>query len=419
MDQEENIHRSSYNNSGGGSGGGGCGGEGGGGSSGRSKKVKQKKVPQRGLGVAQLEKIRLEEQQNKDAALQATDLLAKSIVSHSEANFRPNFSPPSNSISLAPPSPNDLPLPNSSYNLAQSIPNIEFLHPNSVQFSKSLNVGGGEIGMAAGNTWPRLWNGEYNLEGRDLQGFTIRPHENFPYESNPTGVLPLLGEPQRVHQFQPPASSSLVNASSGISSSSVLNFQMEPPSNQNYLGNNYRPFWPEDEKMVGIKRSYPFSMETPPAPSFLGKIHHGHLITISGSDESCSCSNRCTTQMEPSIKIYSRECPSTPIPLPERNPSELIRENRGLSGDFLTLAPPSAAASSSLLNSKHKGQHGQDLSDSEYFHCQESAKDPNQSLMEQPPFTFFPSNVQIGQGTTYVDNGNGEKQVAIDLNLKL
>ena len=51
------------------SGSGGGGGSGGIGSVGRSsKKPKQKKVPQRGLGVAQLEKIRLEEQQKRDAA---------------------------------------------------------------------------------------------------------------------------------------------------------------------------------------------------------------------------------------------------------------------------------------------------------------------------------------------------------------
>ncbi|KAL2496457.1 uncharacterized protein Fot_40214 [Forsythia ovata] len=294
MGREEHIHMCSYSSSGGGSSGGGGGaggGEGGGGgggcsSSGRSKKVKQKKVPQRGLGVAQLEKIRLEEQQKKDAALQAANLLAKSIVSPRETNFRSNLSPSSNSIPLSPPSPNDLPSPNSSYNLPQSIPNIEFLHPNSLQFSKPLNVGGGEIGLAAisgagHGSWPRLWNGEYNLEGRDLHGFTIRPRMNFPYDSNP-GALPLPSAPQRVHHFQQPASSSMVNASSGISSSSVLNFQMEPPSNQSYLGNNYRPFWPEEEKMVGIKRSYPFSMETPPAPSFQGKFHPTHLITISG-----------------------------------------------------------------------------------------------------------------------------------------
>ena len=46
--------------------GGGSGGIGGIGRS--SKKPRQKKVPQRGLGVAQLEKIRLEEQQKRDAA---------------------------------------------------------------------------------------------------------------------------------------------------------------------------------------------------------------------------------------------------------------------------------------------------------------------------------------------------------------
>lgn len=217
-----------------------------------------------------------------------------------------------------------------------------------------------------------------------------------------------------------------VNASSGISSSSsVLNFQMEPPSNQSYLGNNYRPFWPAEEKMVGIKRSYPFSMETPPAPSFQGKFHPTHLIAISGSDESGSCSNGCTAQMETSIKKCSREGPSTPSPLLKRNPNEVTRENRGLNVDFLTLAPPAA---SSPLSSKHKhpfaysGHHEQELSDFEYIHSQgsaASAKDPDRGSTQQLPFTFFPSKVQIGQGSSCFDYGNGEKQETIDLNLKL
>ncbi|XP_022847756.1 uncharacterized protein LOC111370315 [Olea europaea var. sylvestris] len=385
----------------------GCSGGGGGG---RSKKEKQKKVPRRGLGVAQLEKIRLEQKKN-DATLIAANLLAKSIVSLS-----------SNSIPLAPPSPNDLPSPNSTYNLSQSIPYIEFLHPNSVQFSKPLIVSGGEIGLEHGS-WPRLWNGEYNLEGRNLHRFTIQAHTIFPYESNPFGVLPLPSAQQRVHQFQPPTSSSMGNAYSGISSSSVLDFQIEPPSNQSYLGNNYRLFWPEEEKMVGgIKRSYPFSMETPPAPSFHGKFHPKYLISISGSDETGSCSNGCTTQMEPSIKKCSRENPSTPGPLPEQNPNEVTRENRGLNGDFLTLAPPVA---SFPLISRHKhpyaysGHQEQELSDLEYIHSQGSAKDPERRSIQQLPFTFFPSKVQIGQGSSCFDYANGEKRETVDLDLKL
>lgn len=74
-----------------------------------------------------------------------------------------------------------------------------------------------------------------------------------------------------------------------------------------------------------------------------------------------------------SLNDFFRENPSTPGPLPERNPNEVTRENRGLNGDFLTLAPPAA---SFPLISRHKhpyaysGHQEQELSDLEYIHSQ-------------------------------------------------
>ncbi|KAF7849246.1 hypothetical protein BT93_L1049 [Corymbia citriodora subsp. variegata] len=51
-----------------------------------SKKQKQKKVPQRGLGVAQLEKIRIEEQQKRDAA---TIFPSPAAISQSSSCYLP------------------------------------------------------------------------------------------------------------------------------------------------------------------------------------------------------------------------------------------------------------------------------------------------------------------------------------------
>ena len=48
-----------------------------------SKKNKAKKVPQRGLGVAQLEKLRIEEQQKSSSAVAAASLSSSSNPSHS------------------------------------------------------------------------------------------------------------------------------------------------------------------------------------------------------------------------------------------------------------------------------------------------------------------------------------------------
>lgn len=217
MAQEEHILSSSHSGSGGGdSGGGGSGGGGGGGggaSSDRSKYVKQKKVPQRGLGVAQLEKIRLEEQRKREA-LQAANVLANNAIgSVNDAatclavrcpSFGPTLSPSPNLVPH-PPSPTNFPSPNALYRSAPSVP---------TQITKQLNQGGVDIGLQAisspGNgNWSRLWNGEYNLEGEkhrvDYLGVAFRPQVNLQYESNaPVGPLPSL--PQRSYQFQQPSS---------------------------------------------------------------------------------------------------------------------------------------------------------------------------------------------------------------------
>ncbi|KAL2483572.1 uncharacterized protein Fot_45016 [Forsythia ovata] len=427
MAQEEHILRCSFSTGGGGCGEGGGVDDGGGGS--RSKKIKQKKVPQRGLGVAQLEKIRLDEQQKKEAALQAANFLANNAIgSHGDStaclaipspSVRPNFCSSSNSIPLPPPSPTDLPSPNFLYMPVQSSKNVKVLLPNSVQLSKHLNVGGKEIGLPAisspgqGN-WPRLWNGEQNLEGEkqilDHRRFAFWPRVKFPYESNAL-VLPL---PQRSHQFQHPSSSSTVNVSSGTSSSSVLKFQMEPPSNQIFHDNNYAPLSPKDEKMVGMKRSYPFSLESPTAPSCQCKFRPTYVTSTSRSDESASCSNGCTNHLEPSCK-YIREDPPNTSPLPEQNDSGVIRENKELNGDFLTLAPPAPATQP--LKHKHplaySGYREQELTDFGCLSSQELAKDsiqrpgPSRSI-ERPPFSFFPTKMQIDQAIIHARDGNGK-----------
>ncbi|KAL2466791.1 WAS/WASL-interacting protein family member 1 [Abeliophyllum distichum] len=438
MAQEEHILRCSFSTGGGGCsnlGGGGDEGGGGvddGGGGSRSKKIKQKKVPQRGLGVAQLEKIRLEEQQKKEAALQAANNLANNAIgSHSDStaclampcpSVRPNLCSSSNSIPLPPPSPTDLPSPNFLYMSVQSSKNVKVLHPNSVQLSKPLNVGRKEIGLPAilgpgqGN-WPRLWNGEQNLEGEkqilDHHRFAFWPRVKFPL-------------PQISHQFQHP-SSSTVNVSPGTSSSSVLKFQMEPPSNQIFCDNNYAPLSPKDEKMVGMKRSYPFSLESPTAPSCQCKFQPTYVTSTSRPDESASCSNGCTNHLEPSNK-YIREDPPNTSPLPEQNASGVIRENKELNGDFLTLAPPAPATL--RLNLKHKhplaysGYQEQELTD---FGCPSSQAFAKGSIqrpgpsrsMERPTFSFFPTKVQIDQAIIHARNGNGKIGEPVDLSLKL
>ncbi|CAK9151677.1 unnamed protein product [Ilex paraguariensis] len=436
MAQEEHSQKCSNSSSGGGSGGGGGGRS--------SKKLKQKKVPQRGLGVAQLEKIRLEEQQKRDAALQAASVLSpNSIISPSDSascvavqcpNFRPNLSP--SSIPLPPPPPppatTDLSSPKSTFRPSSSIQNVDHFHSNSVSLSKPLNVGRGEVGWSPilgpehGNC-PKLWNGEYNLEGESRRvnhhGFFFGSNVNFPCESN-SSSWPLPSMMQRSQQFHQQSSLSMVNVSSWTSSSSAMNFQMEPPSNQSYCSNNYTPLWLEEEKMVGMKRPYPFSLDNPPGLSFPGKFPPTYFAPVSKSDDSASCGNGDTLNIEPGNPLF-RDGPPSSGGISEPNSKKVIKDN----GDFLTLAPP--ANSLPHLSSKNNdpspylGTHFRELSNVESLPNQGSPEDPihrggSCGSSHQSFFSFFPSaTVRIGEAATTISNCNGEEGERVDLNLKL
>ncbi|KAK9152956.1 hypothetical protein Sjap_000436 [Stephania japonica] len=81
-----------------------------GGGSRTTKKLKQRKIPQRGLGVAQLEKIRLEEQQkkgNSHSNRQSTSAIVFAPPSPTDlSSFRPSTPiSPSNFEKLSPPPP--------------------------------------------------------------------------------------------------------------------------------------------------------------------------------------------------------------------------------------------------------------------------------------------------------------------------
>lgn len=226
MAQEEHNQRCGNSNSTNGGGGGCFGGGSGGsgtGSNRSSKKLKQKKVPQRGLGVAQLEKIRIEEQQKRGAAnfspnslVSPTNSSCFAVGQCAPTNFRQDSPFP---VPLPPPPSTDLSAPNSVFRPPSSIPNVDPLHLTSVPLPNQPNGGGGGIGYPAipglghGN-WPRLWNGDYSLEREshrlDQNGFVVRSNINSPYECNPLWPPPSLI--QKAHQFQQqPSSSSTVS----------------------------------------------------------------------------------------------------------------------------------------------------------------------------------------------------------------
>ncbi|KAL1563759.1 protein SPEAR2 [Salvia divinorum] len=304
MAQEENVFGCSYS----GSSGGNC----------RSKKTKPKKVPQRGLGVAQLEKIRIEEEQKKVIASSPSDGGGATSFFGVEKFTRPNLAPFHNSP--PPPSPNSL------FRHTQSAPNIEILQDG-------CSVSNGEIGLR-----PMLWAGDYNHH-----------HPFVPYESPASAVLP-----QRSHHFQAP-SSSMVNS---ISPSSVLTCHLEPPSNQSSLPSNYAPQWEKDGKMVGMKRSYPLSLQSPPP-------QHDLALCSSGYTEP---RKKCSIRGSEWIR-----------------PSEVVGDGEALNGDFLTLAPPSST----------------------------NPSQPESSDSVKESFNFFPVKL-------FESNGEeGGDHHTVDLNLKL
>lgn len=354
------------------------------GSNSRSKKEKLKKVSQRGLGVFQLEKMRLEEQQKKDSI--------------EISSFRLPFPPSPNSIPLPPPSQTNIPSPNALFRHTPLVSNSETVH----QSSESKAIMSPRYG-----DWSTISNGEFNLEGEsrilDNHGLAFQPIVNVSYDTN-ASVLRLPSVPQRSHQsHQLPSSSPSLTVNP--LPSSVLSYRIELPSNQIFRSNNYIPLYPEEDKMVGMKRAYPFSVETPPAPSFNRNFHSTYSASMSKSEELNSCSNRYTVHLEPRNK-YIREGSSNSSPLHERNHGEVTTDTGKLNGDFLSLAPPMAVPLLVNSNSKHALSYlGQENSKS---HIQGSGASGS---VEQPSFNFFPVELRNNQPTT--------KDETIDLNLKL
>uniref|UniRef100_A0A2P2JA57 Uncharacterized protein n=1 Tax=Rhizophora mucronata TaxID=61149 RepID=A0A2P2JA57_RHIMU len=222
----------------------------------------------------------------------------------------------------------------------------------------------------------------------------------------------------------------MVNVSSLCTSSSTPSFQMEPPSNQSYYG-MYKSRWEEEEKMVGMKRSYPFSVDNSPAPSLLHKKLPPIAHPIGRSDDqSCSVGTGGALNLI-SGNTNSREEPSCSGSIMESHSRKAIEENGVLNGDFLTLAPPTInlTCPSSKLNrpSAYLAFSNHDTIDFSSLPSQGNMEYPiHQSAPSvpnprQPCYSFLPTTImQTGQATKTFDSSNGgEVGENLDLNLKL
>ncbi|KAK8706242.1 hypothetical protein V6N13_049816 [Hibiscus sabdariffa] len=304
------------------------------------KKQRRKKVPQRGLGVAQLEKIRLEEQQKKDSVC----LIAAAAAADVSA-----------SCSVA-----------CNGNTSGTVP--------------LMSVDG-----------HKFW-GSCECFGLD-PGWGFSTNLGLPCEIEPVLPLPSLmprGQqpfPQHLHQQQP--YSSMVNLSSRTSTStSVMNFQMEPPSNQSFY-KNFKPFLPE-EKVIGMKRPYPFSLGNAPGPSFHTKCY--------GQLEATSSTSKATTFDSESGSSNFREGPSCST------------TNGVFAGGFLTLASPTTTSNSLAYHQVN-------------FEDSLMKQVGSGSNLQRPYYSFFPppamAEIEGASAATMANCKREEVAGHVDLNLKL
>ncbi|CAL0326523.1 unnamed protein product [Lupinus luteus] len=418
MAQEDQTQNHSNSGSGDGGGGGG-GGEGGGGRS--SRKTKQKKVPQRGLGVAQLEKIILEEQQK----INATSILPSPF---SASSTKPSYMPlPIQNLHPSPPD----------FMTHLSLQHMDAKVSSTVQLGNS-GSGGSECGnwpnvsvLSRHGNVPKLSFNEFAFQ---KEGFGVDPGLPFlpylPYESNSNNSnWPVPNLMQRTTQY-PHSASTMVNVSPGTSSTiPVPHFSIEPPSNQNYSG-SVVPIRPPEKvwrlvQMIGMKRPYPFSMDFPPVPTFNYKMPTSSDMRTNAT---ISCGNGSRFNFDAGNSTF-REFQSCSASNSEPRSKKCHRESENFNGNFLTLAPPSPSpCPPSKLKSSPTSLafHNHQYPEFEYRSCQGNVEDEIRlpqahnrfNQQEQPLYSFLPpaaKEAQIGQTTTRVQNCNE----VIDLNLKL
>ncbi|XP_068654118.1 protein SPEAR2 [Aristolochia californica] len=353
------------------------------------RKIKQKKVPQRGLGVAQLEKIRLEEQQKKEAAAGSSSCF---VV----------------------PLPADASSPNSHFQAGISIPNLEIFNPPPPPLPVPITpymqrdiitkqVVSGPLTM--------IWNG-LRFDQHDVDPlFSSRSLlHNDPIP--PSGLFSTKQLPQ-LQQL-----SSLVNVSPPSSSSGV-NLQMEPPSNQSYCSNS-TPIWPEEERMAGLKRSWPFAVEHAPGSltSYLRKLP---TFTSSSNELEEFTGVPDSFKFDPGSTIF-REGPgpsSNTVQLEYPNPGKCTKQSGAMDGGFLSLAPPTTPLISKFkqpISYDELDSHRNQGSMEEVLDRIDRSKQ-EQSLQQQPFYSFFPAGPTSSAATSSDRRGNGAESV--DLNLKL
>ncbi|GAB2257989.1 hypothetical protein Droror1_Dr00014149 [Drosera rotundifolia] len=331
-----------------------------------SKKTNEKKAARRGLGVAQLEKLRMKDLQKKN---EEKDML---------------------------PLPTQLPDVDNFPKLDVCWPPLSF--PSNICLPKLR--------------YPCEVNHEWESPKLDQFGLTY----SMPLECD--GVISLPDSMQRMQYQYQHSSSPSVNVS-------LLNaFNMEPPSNQSYYS-DFRSSLREEEKIIGLKRPYPFPFEPLPAPAFLGKFP-SMSYPNSRSDDSAWCRNY--NNLDNAVPVF-RESASCPRGVVEPNTKRPCRENVISCGELLAVSLPSIIPALPTPRFKHATvqgvSHSRDLSNSGLSHNLGSAENRSVDLRlggsKQRPFFKFlhePKN-QVVRTTRNILKADSEIGEGLDLNLKL
>ncbi|XP_015576909.2 cell wall protein RBR3 [Ricinus communis] len=365
-----------------------------------SKKPKRQRVPKRGPGVAELEKILREQEKRNDIEKAKSD--GYSLVSSLPNSYHPQPLALASSKSLPQPRPvsfsphpKQFTPPNTTYSIA-------------LVGKSGVQIAGSNLVLPEHTLLPTMWSSSETKVGVGVS----RSVPGFPFSarslngSNPSPVFP---DPSLMQRSQNTPSSAkdlfphCIVSSSTTPSSSIPCHGREPPSNQTTYYHT-TPLWPEEDQMVGAKRSRPFSMEIPPVPVF-----HYPVPTFSPQinrlDPSFSCGNG--SSIEASATISREKMPSSSL---EPNIEKCNTDNGSLpDGSFLLFGCPTTPPSTHTLQ--------RELSKFSHFPLQES--NGGGSIHKKPFYSFLLPREHIGMVESLNNERTETRGDGIDLNLRL
>ncbi|KAJ6935640.1 hypothetical protein NC652_010606 [Populus alba x Populus x berolinensis] len=381
-----------------------------------SKKAKKQKIPKRGPGVAELEKI-LRDQEKNDASFDETkNIEGFSVVSQLSSSYQRQ----SPVLSSHKSHPKNLPFaPDPHLFSPQSTTFFGNCSKNtSLQVCRGTGNGGSDIVLHEHGFLPTMWNScqpRADIGGPRLASgnpFSMRstngPGQLFPSSSmaqgSPYSPTPMIN-------FFPES----VASSSSTTPPPVVMYQgIEPPSNQTSHHHNNSVCWPDEDKMVGSKRSFPFSMEAPPIP------HHYRIpafsLQFSRQDLSLTRASHGITFNPEQIEAVSRD---------ENTGSKRNTDYGVAEGNLLLFGSPAIPSPSTQISqqeqskSKHPLPFRESTEDSQHSWPSQGSE----SICNTPSFSFLPPVEQKSKVETNFSLNNEDRIEkrgdGIDLDLRL